>query len=109
MAGANDYRVCCNFTGLDDGTGWAYYCFDGGATWGNVQVPGLTAETGGQGQFNKMDSAGDPVLAFGPDGTVYYANIVFSRVCPASGIAVSISHDGGRTWGPEHGELGEGA
>jgi hypothetical protein len=45
-----------------------------------------------------MDSAGDPVLAFGPDGTAYYANIVFSRVSPASGIAVSTSSDGGRTW-----------
>ena len=37
-------------------------------------------------------------MAFGPDGTVYYANIVFSRVSPASGVAVSTSHDGGRTW-----------
>ena len=27
-----------------------------------------------------MDSAGDPVLAFGPHNTVYYANIVFSRL-----------------------------
>ena len=98
MAGAIDYRVCCNFQGLNDGTGWTSYSFDGGATWGNVQVPGLTAETGGSATFKKMDSAGDPVMAFGPDGTVYYANIVFSRVSPASGVAVSISHDGGRTW-----------
>jgi hypothetical protein len=36
IAGANDYRVCCDFTGLNDGTGWAYYSFDGGATWKNV-------------------------------------------------------------------------
>jgi hypothetical protein len=98
IAGANDYRVCCDFTGLNDGTGWAYYSTDGGATWGNVQVPGLTAETGGQGNFKLMDSAGDPVMAFGPDGTAYYVNIVFSRVSPASGIAVSSSTDGGKTW-----------
>jgi len=98
VAGANDYRTCCDFTGLNDGTGWAYASFDGGATWGNVQLPGLTAETGGKGNFKLMDSAGDPVLAFGPDGTAYYANIVFSRVSPASGIAVSTSSDGGRTW-----------
>lgn len=98
VAGANDYRVCCDFTALNDSTAWAYTSFDGGATWTNVQVPGLTAETGGQGQFTKTDSAGDPALTIGPDGTVYYANIVFSRVSPASGVAVSVSHDGGLTW-----------
>ena len=98
VAGANDYRVCCDFTALNDSTAWAYTSFDGGTTWTNVQVPGLTAETGGQGQFAKADSAGDPAMAFGPDGTVYYANIVFSRVSPASGVAVSVSHDGGLTW-----------
>jgi len=99
VAGANDYRTCCDFNGLNDGTGWAYYSFDGGATWQNALVPGLTAETGGSGNFKRVDSAGDPSLAFGPDGTLYYANIVFSRASFASGIAVSISHDGGASWG----------
>jgi hypothetical protein len=99
VAGANDYRVCCDFTGLNDATAWAYTSWDGGRTWTNVQVPGLTAETGGQGAFKKVDSAGDPAMAFGPDGTVYYANLVFSRVSPSSGVAVSVSHDGGLTWG----------
>jgi hypothetical protein len=98
VAGANDYRVCCDFTALNDSTAWAYVSRDGGTTWTNVQVPGLTAQTGGQGTFKKVDSAGDPALAFGPDGTLYYANIVFSRVSPASGVAVSVSHDGGSTW-----------
>jgi hypothetical protein len=98
VAGANDYRVCCDFQALNDGTGWAYASFNGGATWTNVQVPGLTAETGGQGQFAHVDAAGDPAMAIGPDGTVFYANIVFSRVSPNSGIAVSVSHDGGLTW-----------
>lgn len=98
VAGANDYRVCCDSTGLNDGTGWAYVSVDGGLTWRNVLVPGLTAQTGGQGQFKNVDSAGDPALSIGPDGTVYYANIVFSRVSPASGVAVSISRDGGFTW-----------
>jgi len=98
VAGANDYRVCCDFTGLNDGTGWAYYSFDGGATWHNVLVPGLTAETGGSGNFNRIDAAGDPAMAFGPDGTLYYANIVFSRTSFASGVAVSVSHDGGISW-----------
>ncbi len=98
IAGANDYRVCCDFDGLNDGTGWAYYSVDGGATWQNVQLPGLTAQTGGAGTFKKLDSAGDPVIAFGPDGVAYYANIVFSRVKPASGVAVSVSRDGGMSW-----------
>ncbi len=98
IAGANDYRVCCDFTGLNDGTGWAYYSFDGGATWGNVQLPKLTAETGATGQMKKLDSAGDPVVAFSADGVAYYANIAFSRVSPASAIVVSVSRDGGKTW-----------
>jgi len=98
VAGANDYRVCCDFNGLNDGTGWAYYSFNGGASWHNVLLPGLTAETGGSGNFKRVDAAGDPALAFGPDGTLYYANIVFSRTSFASGVAVSVSHDGGISW-----------
>jgi hypothetical protein len=98
VAGANDYRVCCDFTGLNDATGGAYFSKDGGKTWGNVQLPSLTAETGAAGQLMKVDSAGDPVVAFAPDGTAYYANIVFSRVSPASGIVMSTSADGGATW-----------
>ena len=98
IAGANDYRVCCDADGLNDGTGWAYYSTDGGTSWHNVQLPGLTAETGGGGVFKKFDSAGDPVIVFSPDGVAYYANIVFSRVSPASGIVVNVSRDGGQTW-----------
>jgi hypothetical protein len=98
VSGSNDYRVCCDADGLNDGTGWAYYSRDGGATWTNVQVPGLTAESGGKGNFKRTDAAGDPALAFGPDGTLYYANIVFSRDTFASGVAVSVSKDGGATW-----------
>jgi hypothetical protein len=90
VVGANDYRVCCDSTALNDGTGWAYVSNDGGASWTDVQVPGLTVQTG--------DSAGDPAMSIGPDGTVYYANIVFSRISPTSGVAVSVSHDGGLTW-----------
>jgi hypothetical protein len=98
VAGANDYRVCCDFQGIQDATGWAYSSSDGGASWTNAQLPGLTAETGGKGIFGKVDSAGDPAIAFGPDGTVYYANIAFSRISAASIVAVNVSHDGGLTW-----------
>lgn len=100
IAGANDYRVCCDFDGLNDGTGWAYYSTNGGVTWKNVQLPKLTAQTGATGVFKKFDSAGDPVVAFSPDGIAYYANIVFSRVSPASGVVVSVSSDGGKNWSP---------
>ena len=98
VAGTNDYRVCCDFAGRNDATGWAYYSTNGGATWTDVQVPRLTAETGGKGKFKNVDAAGDPALAFGPDGTLYYANIVFSRISYASGVAVSVSKNGGKTW-----------
>jgi hypothetical protein len=98
VAGANDYRVCCDGNGLNDGSGWAYFSFDGGRSWKNVQLPGLTVQTGGVGRFAEVDSAGDPVVTFAPDGTVYYANIAFSRTSFASALAVSRSRDGGRTW-----------
>lgn len=98
VAGANDYRVVSPATGLNDGTGWAYYSNDGGTTWGNVQLPGLTSQTGGTGSFKKFTSAGDPVLAFSPEGVVYYANILFNRNGNDTGIAVNVSRDGGQTW-----------
>jgi hypothetical protein len=98
VAGANDYRVCCDTDGLNDSSGWAYYSFDGGRTWKNVQLPGLTDHTGGVGAFAQVDSAGDPVVTFAPDGTVYYANIAFNRNSAASVVGVSWSRDGGRTW-----------
>ncbi|MDP5228004.1 MULTISPECIES: sialidase family protein [Arthrobacter] len=99
VVGANDYRVCCDSIARNDGTGWVYVSWDGGVTWRNTQVPGLTAETGGSGAFASVDSAGDPALSFAPDGTLYYANIVFNRSSAASGVAVSVSHDGGLSWG----------
>jgi hypothetical protein len=105
VAGTNDYRVFNSREQRNDSSGWAYTTFDGGQTWANVGLPHLTYQTGGVGAFSYMDSAGDPVLAFGPHNTVYYGNIVFSRGTPtgagteaASGIAVSVSHDGGLHW-----------
>jgi hypothetical protein len=102
VAGANDYRLCCSPGGRNDTTGWAYYSFDGGRTWGNVLLPRLTRQTGGTGFFRHIDGAGDPAVAFGPQGTVYYSNLVFSRTDDHDGVAVSVSHDGGRTWSGPH-------
>jgi hypothetical protein len=99
VAGTNDYRVFNTREGRNDGSGWAYTTFDGGRTWLNVQLPHLTIQTGATGLLSDMDSAGDPAVAFGPNNTVYYANLVFSRSNNGSGIVVSKSADGGRTWG----------
>ncbi|GAC1444610.1 MAG: sialidase family protein [Chloroflexota bacterium] len=98
VAGANDYRTFNNREKRNDGAGWVYTTFDGGATWKNMVLPGLTFQSGATGPLADMDSAGDPALAFGPNNTVYYANLVFSRVNSASGIVVSASHDGGLNW-----------
>jgi hypothetical protein len=79
-----------------------YYSRDGGQNWANVFLPGWTRSSGGSGVFSQMDSCGDPVLAFSPDGErLYYAGLVcnfdkFPR--QMSGVAVAVSQDGGATW-----------
>lgn len=100
-ASANEYRL--------DGHE-VYSSTDGGRTWRDVVVPGMTGATGGVGVFAHASSCGDPSLAFGPDGTLYYAGLLctFSADQPAatgyvtSAIAVSASRDGGATWGAPH-------
>ena len=99
VAGANDYRVFNARENRNDTSGWAYASFDGGATWTNVQLPHLTFATGATGALSDMDAAGDPAVAFGPNNTVYYANIAFSRLNDGNGVTVSKSTDGGLTWG----------
>jgi hypothetical protein len=105
VAGSNDYRLFNSRENRVDAEGFAYTSFDGGATWANVQLPHLDFKTGASAPLSYMDAAGDPSVAFGPNNTVYYATLVFSRsfLTPtdqgASGIAVSVSHDGGLTWG----------
>ena len=98
VGGTNDYRVFNTREGRNDGSGWAYATFDGGRTWSDVQLPHLTYQTGATGALSDMDSAGDPAVAYGGDGSVYYANLVFSRLNAASGVVVNVSHDGGLSW-----------
>ncbi|WP_243754282.1 sialidase family protein [Labedaea rhizosphaerae] len=104
VAGSNDYRIFNTREARNDASGWAYTSFDGGRTWRNVVLPQLNFQTGAAAPLSYMDSAGDPAIAFGPGNTVYYATLVFSRTVPAdgsqqaSGIAVSVSHDGGLSW-----------
>ncbi len=99
VAGTNDYRVFNTRENRNDGSGWAYVTFDGGRSWSDVQLPHLTYQTGATGALSDMDAAGDPAVAFGNNGTVYYASQVFSRLNNASGVVVSASHDGGKSWG----------
>ncbi|MEP7179667.1 MAG: sialidase family protein [Pseudonocardiales bacterium] len=66
---------------------------DGGQTWHHAPLPGITKSAGGT-----WDRASDPVIAFGPDGSVYISVLAISLDCP-SGVTVSRSTDGGKTFG----------
>lgn len=79
--------------------------FDGGKTWTrslpNGFLPGVTRYTNdpavaGTGAY---DYGGDPALAFGPDGTAYFACFGY-QASPPYGVALLLSRssDGGRTW-----------
>jgi Neuraminidase (sialidase) len=68
---------------------------DGGKTWRRTTVPGLTRCTGGS-----SDTASDPWVSFGGDGTAYFggqAGLV-STEPEAIAIVASRSRDGGRHW-----------
>ena len=66
---------------------------DGGKTWQRSTIPGLTACTGGT-----ADTASDPWVSAGGDGTVYFGGQ--SGVLSPDLIAIVASHsrDGGRSW-----------
>ena len=68
---------------------------DGGRTWIRHTIPGLTKCEGGP-----ADSAADPWLSSGPDGTIYFAGLapVFAGDTPHQAIVASHSVDGGRRW-----------
>jgi hypothetical protein len=68
--------------------------FNSGRTWQEGLIPGLTHATGGP-----FERASDPWVAFGPGGRAYYASLGFNERSPENGIFVSVSEDGGRTWG----------
>src|SRR4051795_7016507 len=72
--------------------------FDGGETWMQGELPGLTTAPGQGGEFER---ASDAVVAFGPNNTVYANSLVFDFNVGnglRSGMAVNVSKDGGRTW-----------
>lgn len=79
--------------------------FDGGLTWTNSIVPGITDCSGPApgGTDLGFDRATDPWLSFSPDGTLHQISLVLN-VDPAAGsfganaLAVSKSEDGGLSW-----------
>jgi hypothetical protein len=93
VTSANDYRGV--------GTCEAYVSMNGGTTWTDHIMGGWTFLDGAKGQFVKTGCGGDPVLAFGPDGSLYYAGLTFNLdkfPRQMSGVAVAKSTDGGQTW-----------
>ncbi len=68
---------------------------DGGATWTQTVVPGITKCSGG-----KFDRASDPWVSFGPTGTLYGIWLVFDVFDGDNGILVSKSTNGGTSWLP---------
>jgi hypothetical protein len=93
VTSANDYRF--GFQEL------VYVSMDGGNSFADVLLPGWDVATGGTGQFTHVSAGGDPVLAFGQDGTLYFLALVydfsFASHTP-SGVAVASSRDGGASW-----------
>jgi hypothetical protein len=70
------------------------YSRDGGSTWAETTVPGISRCTGGM-----FERATDPWLSIGPDGTVYLASLVLGGdTVGVRQLLVSRSHDGGHSW-----------
>lgn len=116
VAGSKDFT-------LQDGPGcsehnvWSgvYWSKDGGRTWTHDLLPGHPGDDR-RTALSAYDCGSDPVLAFGPNGTVYYASIHISmdtsedstlppqtRVVTGypienASLAVTRSTDGGETW-----------
>lgn len=68
---------------------------NGGRTWTEALVPRLTRASGGV-----FEKASDPWVAFGTGGRAYYCSLLFNETNPDNGIYVSVSKNGGRSWGP---------
>ncbi|NKB90465.1 MAG: hypothetical protein GKS06_19840 [Acidobacteria bacterium] len=72
---------------------------NGGRRWTDALIPGLAVADGGE-----WNRASDPWPAFGPDGVVYFNSLLVgdgqgNGPLGSSAIAVSVSRDGGSTWG----------
>ena len=68
--------------------------FDGGQTWNEAFLPRLTVINGGI-----WERASDPWVEFGPGNRAYYTSLLFNSSNPNNAIGVSVSTNGGSTWG----------
>ena len=97
ITGANDWNYndgCAVNASLDGGKSWT-------KTLPNGFIPGISKYTNdpavaGTGPY---DYGGDPAVAFGPDGTAYFACFGY-QATPPYGVALLLSRstNGGRTW-----------
>ena len=71
--------------------------FDGGKTWRRTTIPGLTRCTGGT-----SDTASDPWVSFGGDGTAYFGGQAGLVSTDPDEVAIAASHSNndGRRWAP---------
>jgi hypothetical protein len=67
---------------------------NGGRTWKEGLVPKLTRDSGGP-----FERASDPWVAIGPGGRAYYAALGFNETSLDNGVFLSVSQNGGSTWG----------
>ena len=69
---------------------------DGGDTWTQVPIQGIT-RCGGGGEYER---ATDPWVSFAPNGDVYFMSQTFNNTNATNAQLVSKSINGGETWGP---------
>lgn len=115
VGGAKDFRLgeeprCGKFS-VWSGT---FRSADGGRTWTTGLLPGYPGDAR-RTALSDYACGSDPVLAFAPDGTLYYSSLQFSlrpgedplvpQLAPflgyateGSAVAVTRSRDGGLTW-----------
>jgi hypothetical protein len=67
--------------------------FDGGTSWSQTAVPGITKCSGGG-----FDRASDPWVTFDPNGKLYGIWLVFDVFDSHNGVLASTSSDGGASW-----------
>jgi len=119
VGGAKDFTL-----GLDARCGkynvWSgvFTTFDGGRTWSHSLLPGYPGDAR-HNNLSQYACGSDPVVVFGPGGEAYYISLhvtgdpagdaPIAQLAPVlgygsknSGIAVTRSDDGGRTWGEPH-------
>lgn len=77
----------------------AAYTTNGGANW-TVDWPTFThCEGGNAGNNGDFERASDPWVSFSPSGVAYFSALTFNMSYnSASGVEVSKSTDGGKTW-----------